>query len=605
MKNKFSKIMKLFAMIIISVTGLMSTVTNVSAVPSTITVGGTEAIPKLIGGTYFASMRTTDGGYAYCLDINKTTVSNQTLSLVGEMDAGMAYILQNGYPSKGITGNRTYDIYITQTAVWWYLDNTTGSSNLGSGFKSTASDPYGLRQHVVNLVNGAMNARNKGYAKTSIAITNGNQQMKLTADKKYYETSPMGVTGSNFGTYKVTISGAPAGSGIANTSNQPKDVYAPNEQFKILVPASSVKSTSVNITVNVTATGTTYRAYQYKPNSSTYQNVVSSVLQPVTETVNANTTVNIQTSKLEIIKIDSETGKVLAGAKLVLKNSAGTTVAAWTTTTSKYTIDNLADGTYKLYEVTAPTGYVKMTDPMTVTITPSHRQQLIQVKNTVKKGQISILKVDKETKKSIAGAELVLKDSNGKVVDKWISKLTAHVVKDLPNGTYTIEEISAPKGYKKSEKVTKVVISDTAKSVALNYENEAKTTVVNITKIDSKTKQVLPGAVLVVKDKTGKIIAKWTTTDTPHVLLDLENGTYTIEEISAPDGYEKSNEVKKFTIDDENQSLQITFENKPKEGQIVLVPDTSSFASILSYVLGIGFVVAAAGFVYKNGKKAK
>ena len=43
------------------------------------------------------------------------------------MNAGVAYILENGYPNKHFTGDSNKDYYITQLAVWWYLDDTTGS----------------------------------------------------------------------------------------------------------------------------------------------------------------------------------------------------------------------------------------------------------------------------------------------------------------------------------------------------------------------------------------------------------------------------------------------------------------------------------------------
>jgi len=211
MKSKFSKLSKLLTMILVMLLGLSSTMTNVNAAAKSITLGNAESIPKLIGQTYFAMMKTTSGQYVYCLDINKQTVANQTLTLVGEKDAGFAYLMQNGYPAKNITGNRVWDIYITQTAVWWYLDSTAGTSNLSNNFKSTASDPNGLRPYIANLVNEAMKAKNKGYAKTSISINNSNKNMTLSADKKYYVSKAISVKSSNIDNYEVSVSNAPSG----------------------------------------------------------------------------------------------------------------------------------------------------------------------------------------------------------------------------------------------------------------------------------------------------------------------------------------------------------------------------------------------------------
>lgn len=514
--KKISNLMKLLAIILVSVLGISNTVTNVNAAPSTITLSGnTETTPKLIGNTFFTSMRTTDGGYVYCMDIHKTTVRNQTMTLVGEKDAGFAYIMQNGYPAKNITGNRIYDIYITQTALWWYLDSTTGSTNLTNVFKSTGQDSYGLRGHVVNLVNGALAARNNGYAKTSIAVNNTNKNMTLSQDKKYFVSSAIGVTASNIGKYSVSLTNAPAGTIITNTSGAQKNEFAVNEQFLVKVPADKATTKDQTININVNATGTVYKAYEYRPaDTNTYQNVIPAVLSPETQTVTANTSVSYSTTQLTITKIDKKTKKAIAGAELVLKDSKGTTIATWKSTTSGY------------------------------------------------------------------------------------------VIKHLAAGTYTVEEKTAPKGYKKLTSPVKINITSQTKDVKVTIDNEAKTNVVNITKIDAVSEQVLPGAVLVVKNSKGKQIAKFTTTNEPYVLTDLEEGTYTVEEISAPEGYKKSTEVKKFTIDDDHTSIQVTFENYPDVKEVI-VPDTQSHASIFMYLIGTLFISIAAGFVYKNAKKEK
>ena len=175
--------------------------------------------------------------------------------------------------------------------------------------------------------------------------------------------------------------------------------------------------------------------------------------------------------------------------------------------------------------------------------------------------KVTITKVDASTGKAIAGAELVLKDANGNTITSWTSTTTAHIIKDLKNGTYTIEETKAPEGYVKSNEKVNFTIDDNNRDIKVNFKNKAKQVVINITKIDQETRELLPGAVLVVKDSKGKEIAKFTTTDKPYVLLNIENGTYTVEEISAPAGYIKSDQVVKFTVDEEHMTHQIVFIN--------------------------------------------
>ena len=109
----------------------------------------------------------------------------------------------------------------------------------------------------------------------------------------------------------------------------------------------------------------------------------------------------------------------------------------------------------------------------------------------------------------------------------------------------------------------------------------------------------MSGAVLVVRDESGNVISRFTTTEDSYVLTDLENGTYTVEEEQAPAGYQISGEKISFTIDEDHLSYQIMFENYPE----IEVPNTSSSSMIFS-LLGIAIIGLGIRFVYKYGQNA-
>jgi len=140
-------------------------------------------------------------------------------------------------------------------------------------------------------------------------------------------------------------------------------------------------------------------------------------------------------------------------------------------------------------------------------------------------------------------------------------------------------------------------ITNENRNITVKMENTPKTNVVNILKIDKSTGKPLKGAVLVVKDSKDNIVARFTTREEEYVLQDLEDGEYTVEEESAPNGYEKNEEKIKFIIDEEHTSHQITFENYPE----TVVPFTSS--TTIAYVLGSIILVIGVGFVYYTKKK--
>ena len=501
------KIIKITSSILLAITIIVTSIMNVNAASDSISIGtATKVHNNYIANVTFSYKVTTDGKYLYCLDLHRNTASNVQAKLVSNssyVDGGLLYILKNGYPNKSITGDSDKDYYITQTAVWWYLDSTRGASNLGEKFKKTGSDPYNLRHYVHDLVNEGIahkyDSTSVPETKLSIAPTNGGS---LTLQNGYYISNDIKAVTSNIDKYKVTINNPVKGTIIIGnhgrefTYNGPFELHA-NESFKVKVPSSSITSTTTTFTVEANAAGNTeYKAYEYQPVDSKMQNVV--LLEKNTTTVKSST---------------------------------------------KLTIDST---------------------------------------------QLTITKIDSKTKKPLAGAQLVLKDSNGKVISTWTSTINGHIIKNLSEGTYTIEETKAPEGYVLNKKVTTVKITKNVKEYKVTMENTPKNIVVNINKVDQETNKPLKGAVLVVKDSKGNIIDRFTTTESAHVITKLANGVYTVEEESAPEGYIKSNEKITFTVDDNHQSHQITMVNAKE----VIVPNTGTesiiFALIGTIILGIG-----------------
>ena len=237
---------------------------------------------------------------------------------------------------------------------------------------------------------------------------------------------------------------------------------------------------------------------------------------------------------------------------------------------------------YKAYEY-KPTN-TKMQNVALLEKTPTSTSTYIDL--TALTTKLTITKIDETTNKPLAGAVLVLKDSTGKEVTRWTTTINDHVIENLAPGTYTVEEIQAPEGYKLNKTPATVKIVDNKKIYAVTMKNTPKNIVINITKIDKETNKPLAGAVLVIKDKTGKTIERFVTDETSHVITDIPYGTYIVEEESAPSGYLKSTEKIQFTVDDNHQSHQITISNT-KETPV----------PIGVIILGIGL-----GFILNNAK---
>lgn len=153
-----------------------------------------------------------------------------------------------------------------------------------------------------------------------------------------------------------------------------------------------------------------------------------------------------QTS-VTVSKTDLTGEKEIAGAKLQILNKNGKVMEEWTSDgkTHAVTAALVADVTYILHEVSAPAGYRTAKD-IEFTVDKTGKTTEVVMKDAPTKA--SILKTD-ESGKALSGAQLVVKDSTGKELDKWTSDGKAHEITGLltVGETYTLSEVSAPSGY--------------------------------------------------------------------------------------------------------------------------------------------------------------
>ena len=105
----------------------------------------------------------------------------------------------------------------------------------------------------------------------------------------------------------------------------------------------------------------------------------------------------------------------------------------------------------------------------------------------------------------------------------------------------------------------------TASKVVMYNAKETKEPEVFVSKQDITTKEELPGATLVIRDKDGKELVKWVSSTTPKKITGLKPGKYTLEETIAPNGYILSNEKKEFTVKEDGSVTTVVFYNKAEE----------------------------------------
>lgn len=246
---------------------------------------------------------------------------------------GLIYILQN----DTITGNGATDYYITQLAVWWYLDKANGFddnynytsydletattsedgkynsygdyafyNNLSAADKDTiaADNTYG--KHVVSLVEGAVNNQNNYNDNGTPDITIDTSKITYTINNNYLETSIIVPTSSNTSleSYSIQINDSVGNVEILDENNNPISAnnISASQGFKLRVPVNEVQEE--NFKANITIIGyfsNFYDAYVYNPNPIDHSGVqLQRALLGLIERPSAPTTIDLEAPTIPV-----------------------------------------------------------------------------------------------------------------------------------------------------------------------------------------------------------------------------------------------------------------------------------------------------------------
>ena len=193
-----------------------------------------------------------------------------------------------------------------------------------------------------------------------------------------------------------------------------------------------------------------------------------------------------------------------------------------------------------------------------------------KVKIVEEEGSLTINKVDAETGKALAGVTYRLFDANGKkVADMTTGADGKAVSKDLPQGKYSYQEISAPSGYVVDNTKYQITITATALNITQKRTNTPAKAGIEIVKVDADHKTPLQGVGFRLYDASGKQVTEgYTDANGKLTFSNLRLGSYTYKEFKAPDGYILDTTAYSAVLNQNGQVLKVTRENMPVKGSI-------------------------------------
>ena len=565
------------------------------------------------------------GMYTYC-----------TCSIVGHYQDGKfypAYCLNRDMHGVGAVENYSVDVdsLIDNNAVWRAVKNgypykSAGEMGLSSDFDAFAVTKFAIYcligqadinlytadegdeegqamlNALHNLVNIGLNG--SGSFKNELKIS---QKGELTEDGEYYSLVYKVTSGTTIQSYDIkSVSGLSNGELITDTKGNIKTSFNSGENFKIKIPKQNLNSDK-NINIQIEAKLKSYPLYYGKTRITGTQNylLTANSYQNINSEINTNLKLN--TGKILINKVDSDTKEAIEDAEFELYNSKNEKLGTYLTNKNgKIEIPNLYQGKYYLKETKTNENYILDENTEFSVDVVYNKTSTIDIENKHKTGNLTINKVDKDNNDFAienVGFELYSEDS--KLIGSYFTDKNGKIeIKDLRTGNYRLKEISTNEWYNLADETNlEIKWNETTEKT---IENELKKGQIRIIKVDKDNHEVkLKNVVFEVLDAKDNVLEKITTNEDGEALTKeyslRDYGKLRLREIETNELYDLNNEIKEIVLE-ENQIKDIVFENEKIKGKVKIVKKTSEKSDITG--LEKGAVLEGVKFeIYnENGK---
>ena len=528
----------------------------------------------------------------YCLNYGLDDPDGGDYTKEMPVDAGIETILYWGYPARdgsewGISADEYR--YCTQLAIWAYEKE----AGLGGGITRTrlqsGTVPLSKLKPAIDFLVEKAHARE---LPTFFEVTPSNIVAHQEGD--YFVSEPIKIKSNyTFSDAKVSIKSSSNPNlmdviKIKDMDGDERNTYNSNESFKVYIP---IDAETGDIKVSVKADIQIPSTLAYATPIKGKQDMA---MVPLKYTPNEKDNITVSWTGLngavQVIK-KGDDGKLLTGAKFVLKNANGENVAEATSQDGKAVFNDIRPAEYTIHEVEAPQGYL-VTNPVNVTVKPN-KVSIAEMTDTQIKGRIQVLKVDEETNTPLQGAEFEI-TQDGKHIETIITGENGIATSSLhPFGDYLVREIKAPAKYVLNGQEHPVTISENGKTIEITHTNRVIKGRVAVKKTDSEIADLnLEGAEFTIYDNNKNSVATITTNKDGYAESEpLNYGNYTMQETKAPKGHLLNDKIWDINITEDGKVYSYDITNDVIKGRLQIVKVDSENEE--KPVEGAGFDVIA------------
>lgn len=332
-------------------------------------------------------------------------------------------------------------------------------------------------------------------------------------------------------------------------------------------------TTDINGVINVVLPAGTYEILETKaPEGYKLDNHKQDiVVKDGQQTSVTFTNTPLPQGKIRIVKTDAKTDEPIQGVEFEIRKENGELIATEKTDKQgEIIVAGLEEGIYYVKETKAKEGYKPSKESYKAVVTKYGTTKL-NIENEPLCG-LRLKKIDSITGEGIYGVEFALYDKNGKIVGNYFTdnKGVIDFEDELPEGRYTIKEITPADGYYSDNKPRTVELR-AGKVTQITWENTPQAGQIKIKKVsgDYNETNALPkgtalqGAIFEIYNYKTRNVVDRIVTDYYGIANSkpLPLGRYIIKEVQAPSYYKINPEEIDVTIEFATQVVKLTVEN--------------------------------------------
>lgn len=492
----------------------------------------TEAERRAIG---LALIYGYPNGITPSTSLDKKGAQGATQMIIWEICYGM----RNANYPYSVTDNRFIGLYNADSVGNEFTDGASGAGN-GTVYNLNAC---------YNEISSKMAAHSKVPSFT-------------TTDSSFAQTYELNPNGD--GTYSVTLT---------DSNNILSECTFTNTNDLTFYQSGN----TLTIKANKAISEVTVKASKNVPNINsqtfiiwTYQGkqTMAQPIAPTNDPLPIYFKLKVSSGNLSLKKT-TEDGKNLGGWKFgIYSDQACTTLISGphiTDASGNINVSGLTAGTMWVKELGNTDSTINAlytcasTNPQKVTIA-SGQTTTVAFHNTIRTGKCQIIKATTNggTK---AGWHFEVKNSSGTVVGNYVTDTTGIITLDLKPGTYTVTETDGEYEYWNNDpSPSRTVTVKAGETAKLTFQNQwvGKARIVKTSSNDGTVK----GWEFTITDTGGNIVGTYTTDATGSILVELNPGTYIVQETDRNDIYWYCDTEPQTVTVKAGETATVTFHNQ-------------------------------------------